>query len=133
MKLSCYSRFALAALALAIMPAQTAPAMQARPRALVIRCTFTEPFATTTLNVRTHDLMIEFDSHEPRTETKRNVKIFQKSPKILEIRDDSGNLIQVLDRNHKGSDGMSEKAYPYDALWMPGRDGVAAQLRGGCL
>jgi uncharacterized membrane protein len=93
----------------------------------VITCSFTEPFITTTYDTSTQ-LFIVKDEDEKVASTIADVsfEVRARSRFVLLRRDKSE--VQELVLNGHGSDGMSEKEYPYDVTWT----WRGSHLVGGC-
>lgn len=81
----------------------------------VIKCTFTEPFVSTTYSMTQSTLT--YDSFEDSGDkVVKNVSFQIKGPGVFELVADygKGKVLQVLTLNNQGSDGRSNKQYPYD-------------------
>ncbi len=84
----------------------------------VITCRFTEPFLTTTYNMEKHTFTV-FDNAEKKLVSKtRRVAFVVKGPGQFEIVTRKGQVLQKLNLNFQGSDGMSDQVYPYDVQWL---------------
>lgn len=100
-------------------------ALPALAQADVITCTFTEPFITTTYSMVQQKLSW-VDNVTGRTQVVRNVSFQIKGPGQFELMDANRNVLQTLNLNFKGSDGMSERNFPYEVQWS------TKSLYGGC-
>lgn len=100
-------------------------------KADIIKCSFTEPFITTTYSMTQSTLTVKDDAGEKETVVK-DVSFQIKSAGVFELVSKDGKVLQKLILNNNGSDGMSENIYPYevqDYLWT----GDSKQaLFGGC-
>jgi len=95
----------------------------------IIRCGFTEPFVTseysTTTSVLTYVEDITGTKHSIR-----NVQFQIRGPGKFELIKKTGEVLQVLELNYQGSDGMSDFQYPYSVI---DKSRVAGKLnQGGC-
>lgn len=88
----------------------------------IIKCTFTEPFYTTTYSMAQQSLTVQGISGG--TTITRNVSFQIMAAGRFEIRSLSGTVLQRLTLNNRGSDGMSDRVYPYSVRWRG--------LQGGC-
>lgn len=99
-------------------------------RADIIKCTFTEPFIDTSYSMAQATLTSK-DS-EGSIRVVKNVSFQIKSAGVFELVSKNGTVLQKLILNNKGSDGMSEKIYPYEvkdsSLLMSANKGL-----GGCV
>lgn len=91
----------------------------------IITCNFTEPFITTTYSMAQQKLVVKDNVMNQSTEL-QNVSFQIKGAGRFELMDANRNVIQTIDLNNKGSDGMSDRVYPYDVQWH------AKNLFGGC-
>jgi len=91
----------------------------------VIKCQFTEPFITTTYSM-VQQKLTWVDNVDNTTKTIKNVSFQIKGPGEFELLDANKNVIQTINLNFKGSDGMSDRVYPYDVQWN------SKSLYGGC-
>ncbi len=102
-------------------------------RADIIKCSFTEPFVTTEYSMAQQTLtLVDPVSQYPETirVVTRNVSFQIIGPSMFELRSREGVVLQKLDLNFQGSDGMSELTFPYDVQWIGGTGGH--DLWGGC-
>lgn len=99
-------------------------------RADIIKCTFTEPFIDTSYSMAQATLTSK-DS-EGSIRVVKNVSFQIKSAGVFELVSKNGTVLQKLILNNKGSDGISEKIYPYEvkdsSLLMSANKGL-----GGCV
>jgi uncharacterized membrane protein len=91
----------------------------------VIKCSFTEPFITTSYDTASKRLTVTHDV-EKRQEIHDRISKRQLSRRAFELRSADGQVLQRVERTCKGSDGMSDRVYPYSAQWIP------LKLYGGC-
>jgi uncharacterized membrane protein len=94
-------------------------------RADIITCAYTEPFIRTLYDTSLKTMTVVHDV-EKRREILDQVSMREIRPGVFEFRSARGGTVQVIERNCRGSDGMSERAYPYEAQW------IAQKLYGGC-
>ena len=94
-------------------------------KADVIKCSFTEPFMTTSYDTSRKRMTVSYDVEKRRTILDR-VSMRETKPKVFEFRNSSGQVLQRVERSCRGSDGMSDRVYPYEAQW------IAQKLYGGC-
>lgn len=78
----------------------------------IINCSFTEPFITSSYSM-TQSTLTYTDSDGQKTVI-QNVSMQIKSAGVFELRAQDGRVLQTLTLNNNGSDGMSDKVYPYD-------------------
>lgn len=95
----------------------------------IIKCTFTEPFINSTYSMTQSRLT--YQDFEGRTRVYNNVSFQIKGTGRFELLTRSGRVIQSLRLNYQGSDGMSDRVYPYDVQDNSGLMG-ANNGRGGC-
>jgi len=91
----------------------------------IIKCQFTEPFMTTTYSMVRQTLTIT-DNMNNTAAIIRNVSFQIKAAGEFELWNASKILIQRLNLNHQGSDGMSDLVFPYAVYWK------SQDLHGGC-
>lgn len=91
----------------------------------VIKCSFTEPFITTTFDTSRNRMTVTYDV-EKRQTTFDRVSMRQTGPRTFELRNAKGEVLQRMQRSCRGSDGMSDRKYPYEAKL------IAQKLYGGC-
>ena len=94
-------------------------------KADIIKCSYTEPFITTTYSSTTNDLIISENAQPDVRLTNISLQIIRQN--LFELWDAKHEVIQRMELNLKGYDGMSDMVYPYDAIFLP------RQLRGGCI
>ena len=94
-------------------------------KADVITCSFTEPFITTSYDTSSKRMTLTYDVQKRRTALAR-VSMLETAPGVFEIRTANGQPVQRLKRTCRGSDGMSDRKYPYEA------ELIAEKLYGGC-
>ena len=95
----------------------------------IIRCTFTEPFVNSTYSM-TESKLTYVDFENKVTEFK-NVSFQIKGPALFELVAQDGTILQTLNLNNNGSDGMSDYVFPYevkDSTMLTGANGGI----GGC-
>ena len=96
----------------------------------IIKCTFTEPFWDLEYSTTTNDLKIikpsEGTNGADLIEVTKSVSFQIKEAGKFELWDKSKKVVLTLDLNWKGSNGMSDHVYPYDARLTDGN------LYGGC-
>jgi uncharacterized membrane protein len=90
-----------------------------------VTCIFTEPFITTIYNTDRQILSLTYGVGR-RPERLRNISLKVTRPGVLELRNTKRELILRLERSFRGSDGMSDRVYPYEAHW------ITKKLYGGC-
>lgn len=99
----------------------------------IIKCVFTEPFYgltySTTQSTLTKDEFAD-DGNPVLTKTK-NVSFQIKDAGRFDLMDSKGKVLVELHLNKNGSDGMSDRVYPYEAIVM-GEDGKPTLSVGGC-
>ena len=100
-------------------------ALPALSQADVLTCTFTEPFITTTYSMVQQKLSW-VDNVTGRTKVVRNVSFQIKGPGQFELMDENRNVLQTMILNFNGSDGMSDRVFPYEVRWR------TKSLSGGC-
>jgi uncharacterized membrane protein len=95
----------------------------------IIKCVFTEPFANTTYSMAQQSLTLQRPSQ--RTQVQRNVSFQIRGPARFDIVASDGKVLQQLRLNYTGSDGMSDRVYPYSVTYLPMRNGANGGV-GGC-
>jgi len=100
--------------------------------AKVITCSFTEPFIRTFYDPAKRTLTLVYDAEKKRREVVTGIRSRTASPKVIELRNEKQDVIQRLELNNQGSDGMSDKTYPYEGRWTPGNPDLPEELWGGC-
>ncbi len=93
----------------------------------VIKCLFTEPFVASVYDMSNSTLT--YSALAANTTVINNVNFKIKSAGVFELVSIEGNVLQTLKLNFKGSDGMSDKVFPFDV-----KDSQAVTNRGygGC-
>jgi hypothetical protein len=99
--------------------------------ARVITCSFTEPFVRTFYDPARKTLTIVQDV-ERRKQVQRDIAGKNVSKAIMELRNDKAEIVQRLEHSFQGSDGMSDKSYPYAVQWTPRDPHMPETLNGGC-
>lgn len=79
----------------------------------IIKCSFTEPFINTTYS--TSKSTLTYEGADMKTNVVKNVSLQIKSAGVFELVSKEGKVLQTLELNNKGSNGMSDAVYPYDA------------------
>jgi uncharacterized membrane protein len=82
----------------------------------IIKCSFTEPFVESTYSMAQQSLTYRTpgDDGKMQTKTIKNVSFQIKDAGKFEIVTKDGKVIQKLELNNRGSDGMSDNTYPYE-------------------
>lgn len=93
----------------------------------IIKCHFTEPMVTTTYNTSKATLTYQ-DSNNKKTVVK-NVSFQIRSAGVFELVSQNGKLVQTINLNSQGSDGMSDRLYPYS---VKDSKEITQQGLGGC-
>lgn len=93
----------------------------------IIKCSFTEPFVNSTYSMSQSSLT--YNDWENKTTVIKNVSFQIKSAGIFELVAKDGTVLQRLDLNNQGSNGMSDHVYPYDVQDNTSRTNNG---RGGC-
>jgi uncharacterized membrane protein len=91
----------------------------------IIRYSFTEPFIMTVYSTNENTLTVTYDA-ERRRETLRNISFQITNPAPFDLWDAKRRVVQRLELSFRGSDGMSDRVYPYEAHWL------SKDLHGGC-
>ena len=91
----------------------------------IIKCSFTEPFMTTSYDTSLKRMTVTYDV-EKRQRIYDRISIRELRPGAFELRSVEGQILQRVERTCRGSDGMSDRVYPYSARWIP------QELHGGC-
>ena len=94
-------------------------------KADVIQCAFTEPFMRTSYDTSLKRMTVTYDV-EKRRQVLNEVSLREITPGVFEFRNANGQALLRMQRTCRGSDGMSDRVYPYDAQWM------LQNLSGGC-
>jgi uncharacterized membrane protein len=85
----------------------------AASQADIIKCNFTEPFVNSTYSMTQSTL--SYVNADGKKQVVKNVSFQIKSPSLFELVSKDGKVLQTLNLNNQGSDGMSDRLYPYDA------------------
>jgi uncharacterized membrane protein len=91
----------------------------------IIKCSYTEPFMTTSYDTSLKRMTVTYDV-EKRRKIFDRVSMRELKPGVFELRNTNGQVLQRVERTCRGSDGMSDRLYPYEAQWIP------EKLHGGC-
>ena len=94
----------------------------------IITCYFTEPFTTSVYSMSKSTLSYK-ENVMGGTSVIKNVSFQIKSAGVFELVSKEGKVIQTLNLNNKGSDGMSDTTYPFD---VKDNDSMTNQGYGGC-
>ena len=81
-------------------------------RADIINCVFTEPFVDSSYSMTQSTLT--YKNFEGGKTVIKNVSFQIKSAGVFELVSKDGKVLQTLTLNNQGSDGMSDRSYPYD-------------------
>ena len=107
-------------LALAIVSPLTASAD-------IIKCTFTEPFVSSTYSMTQSTLT--YESIDGAKKVVQKVSFQIKGAGQFELVAKDGTVLQSLELNDQGSDGMSDRTYPFD---VKDNSSITNSGRGGC-
>jgi len=99
--------------------------------ASVIICSFTEPFIRTFYDT-VHQTLTIVPDVDGSKDVQRSIVVTQISKSVLELHNDKGEIVQRLEHSFQGSDGMSDKLYPYAVQWTPRDPNMPEELSGGC-
>ncbi len=94
-------------------------------KADIITCRFTEPFVTTVYSATQSTLTVRYETGK-RRDVLRNVSFQIMQAGRFELWGPDRRPLQRLHLSFKGSDGMSDREYPYSVEW------VSKRLQGGC-
>lgn len=100
-------------------------------KADIIKCSFTEPFITTIYSMSQSTLTIQ-DPVLKKAKVLKDVSFQIKEAGKFELVAKDGKILQKLDLNNKGSDGMSENIYPYEVQDFTWGGDQSHTLWGGC-
>ncbi len=95
----------------------------------VITCEFTEPFIESIYEMKKSTLSYIYDSGVVRTI--KNVSFLIKDTGSFELVDKDGKVLQTLKLNYEGSDGMSDRIFPYEVK-DSSQEQMANSGIGGC-
>jgi uncharacterized membrane protein len=91
-----------------------------------IQCIYTEPFITTIYSSESGTLKIMDDLNHSEIAS-RAVSLQIIKPTVFELWNSKNEVVQRMELNFHGSDGMSDTVYPYDATLVDKKG-----LKGGC-
>jgi len=95
--------------------------------ARIIKCVYSEPLMAVEYNTATRALRIfRGTATKPDQMMRMRVRLFDRSR--LEVFNAKLGVEQRLTLDHRGSDGASDKVYPYSSIWN--ESGV--DVHGGC-
>lgn len=100
-------------------------------KADIIKCIFTEPFITTIYSMSQSTLTIQ-DPNLKSPKVLKDVSFQIKAAGKFELVSKEGKILQKLDLNNKGSDGMSEHIYPFEVQDFTWSGDQTNPLWGGC-
>jgi hypothetical protein len=103
--------------------------LQVTAQADLIQCQFTEPFVTTVYNLSQRTLVVMPAAGQ--TEVIKHVSLEMKAPGKFELVGPTGEVLQKLALTGKGSDGMSDRVYPFDVV-STSLEKVSNGGQGGC-
>lgn len=101
--------------------------LTATSQADIIRCNFTEPFVNSTYSMTQSTL--SYVNADGKKQLLKNVSFQIKSAGVFELVAKDGKVLQTLKLNNQGSDGMSDRLYPYEAK---DNSSITHQGYGGC-
>lgn len=93
-----------------------------------IKCIFTEPLVTTEYQVAQSKLSFVGDAKNSKLIEGVSRQVL--SPTKFQLVDQTGRILQILSLTQNGSDGMSDRVYPYEAEDFSIQNGLS--LFGGC-
>lgn len=97
-------------------------------KADIIKCVFTEPFMNTTYSMTQSTLTVY--EMGVKTHTLKNISFQIKGPGQFELWNANKQIVQTIVLDNKGSDGMSQRNYPYSGDFDTKSDhGI---ISGGC-
>jgi hypothetical protein len=94
----------------------------------IIVCHYTEPFITTTYSMTQSTLTVENYGDQTKTVMK-NISFQIVGSNQFQLWNKNKEVVQTMNLNFQGSDGMSDLTYPYDSYFTAGPGG---NLGGGC-
>ena len=96
----------------------------------IIKCEYTGPFVTTVYSTNTSTLTITDAGDVSKNRSLANISLQIIKPNLFELWNVNQEVIQRMELNGRGADGMSDTVYPYDATLY----GYVANfnIRGGC-
>lgn len=95
----------------------------------IIKCKFSEPSVNTTYS--TGQSTLTYDEDGAVVKVIKNVSLQIKAAGIFELVGADGKVLQTLEINNRGTDGMSDRVYPYEAKLHELDQAVNAGI-GGC-
>jgi uncharacterized membrane protein len=95
----------------------------------VIKCFFTEPFFT--IEYSTTSLRLKISGLEIPTAEETQVSFQIKAAGLFELHSQEHEVLMTLTLSGKGSDGMSDKVFPYEAT-LNAKRLIPGTHRGGC-
>ena len=95
----------------------------------IIKCVFTEPFVGSTYSMTQSTLT--YKNIENKTQVIKNVSFQIKAAGEFELVGKNGKVLQKISLNGKGSDGMSDRVFPYEVI-DSGMGLMTANGYGGC-
>ena len=93
-----------------------------------IKCIFTEPFVTTEYQVAQNKLSLLGSAKNSKLIEGVSRQVL--SPTKFQLVNQAGIILQILSLTQNGSDGMSDRVYPYEAEDFSIQNG--SSLFGGC-
>jgi uncharacterized membrane protein len=96
-------------------------------RTEIIKCIYTEPFVNTIFD--SHVRTIALTRAEAKGAQSFGVSV-RKAGGHIELTNRRRGFRQTMEKDGKGSDGMSDTVYPYSATLI--KKGLPDRLRGGC-
>ncbi len=97
----------------------------------IINCSFTEPFFSLQYSTTTNELArteYDYDKDKLVTTTVKNISFQIKGPAKFQLLAADKTPLMNLELNFKGSDGMSDRVFPYDAELLT----EGSNMWGGC-
>ena len=79
----------------------------------IIKCMFTEPFGTSTYSMTQSVLKYDMADSD-KSKTIKNVSFQIKAAGEFELISKEGKVLQKISLTKNGSDGMSDRVYPYE-------------------
>ena len=77
----------------------------------IVKCSFTEPFMTTSYDTSSQQMTVTHDVEKRRTIFDR-ISMREVKPGTFEFRNADGQVLQRVERSCRGSDGMSRNRMP---------------------
>lgn len=97
-------------------------------KADIFRCTFTEPFFALQYSTTTRVLSV---TGPDLNKSQSNVSFQIKGPRRFDLYSSTHQTLAILQLNNRGSDGMSDKIYPY-SMRLSASGLVPGVQIGGC-